>query len=1603
MKNARYGLVLLLGMLLGQVTLAQVSSPVRILPLGDSITHGFGGQVSYRRALWFQLQNAGYSVDFVGSHTDFVSPVPAGQDDFDLDHEGHSGFRADQIDANLNVWLQGYQADIVLLHLGTNDLNQGQNANSTLAEIASIISKLRAHNPTVTILLARIIPMRNFDTGSFNTALDAWVGGQSDPLSPLIVVDQYTGYDPVANNIDNFHPNATGDALIAQRWFDALQPLLSDGNLPPQVNAGSNAVLASTGESATLVGSVTDDGLPSGSQVTQLWSVVSGPGTVSFTQAQQVSTGASFSAEGLYELRLTASDSIFTTSDEVLVQVGDLQVPGLVGHWPLDEGSGITALDSSANGNHGTLRNTSGNPWIGSGQINGALAFDGVDDDVDMGTAAALRPSTFTVAAWIRPDASASDWGWIAGEGDNFGIAVNRFNFDDFLFYYYNGSGWVFDLVPAAGLHDGDWHHVAGVLDAANNTMRLFIDSEEVAVRPTSGAISYAKLSGFRVGSMNGQRHFDGDIDDVRLYNRALSEAEVAAIALGEGTPPTNAGPTVNAGADATVQQPDMTVQVSSTVSDDGLPSGTLTRTWSQISGPGSASFSEVSFMGTTLLTDITLNQVGTYVLRLTVSDGELSSTDDISITLEEDDPPPPVNTTPTVNAGADASVQLPANTVQVNSTVSDDGLPSGTLTRAWSQISGPGTASFSEVSFVGTALLTDITLNQVGTYVLRLTVSDGALSTTDDISVTLDADDPPPPTGDSPVVSGISGFWQLDEGSGTQAADSSGQGNTGTLMGLNNGDWSANGVYNSALCFNGSSGEEVAVPNPSAGITAASVTVAGWVQVNPSLNTWAWVAGHGDNYGLVANRFRRDDVLFYFYNGSRWRSVGFNNTGVTDGEWHHIAGSFDSATGIISVYLDGVLLNSAFFQETISYSIGNNASLGSMQGIRNFNGCLDELQIYGRALTEQEVQTLAEPPDPGEPTNTSPTVNAGTDATVQLPDMTVQVSSTVSDDGLPSGSLTRTWSQISGPGTASFSEVSFVGTTLLTDITVNQVGTYVLRLTVSDGALSSTDDISITLEDDDPPPPSGNSPVLSGISGFWRLDEGGGTQAADSSGQSNTGTLMGLGNSDWLANGVYNSALCFNGSSGEEVAIPNPGAGITTASVTVAGWVRVDPSLNTWAWVAGHGDNYGLVANRFNKDDLLFYFYNGSGWPNVGVNNTGITDGEWHHVAGSYNEAAGVISVYMDGVLLASEFVGQSISYGIGSAASIGSMQGARNFNGCLDEIQIYGRALSDAEVQTLASPATMEASFGLQLETGPSPIALNGIDADFVENISYGPDARNTFDIFMPTSGSPTALAIYVHGGSFVEGDKSYAYLFTRDEDIRQLLSNGVAFATINYRLLQQNDSDGVIKSLTDSARAVQFMRYHADSLNIDKTRVGMYGFSAGAGTSLWLAFHDDLAIPGHSDPVLRESTRLSAAGAIEGQATYDLVRWETTVFSSFGLALEQIATDLGLFDRLLAFNGVSSVSDIYVASGEAYRANLDMLALMSADDPGFHFSNTIELPSYPANESQLFHHPLQGQAVFDRANSVGLENIVYAPAVGLSDASGETLMQFLLRKLQ
>ncbi|MEH1014527.1 cellulose binding domain-containing protein [Micromonospora sp. CPCC 206060] len=209
------------------------ATPVRIMPLGDSIT---GSPGCWRSLLWNRLQSTGHtSIDFVGT----LGPQGCGQP-YDGDNEGHGGYLVTNV-ASQNLlpgWLSATQPDIVLMHFGTNDVWSNIPPATILTAYSKLVDQMRASNPAMKILVAKIIPMAPAScaecgqrTVALNSTIDGWAAGKTTAQSPIVVVDQWTGFSTATDTYDGVHPNAAGDQKMSDRWYPPLTAAL-DGVTP---------------------------------------------------------------------------------------------------------------------------------------------------------------------------------------------------------------------------------------------------------------------------------------------------------------------------------------------------------------------------------------------------------------------------------------------------------------------------------------------------------------------------------------------------------------------------------------------------------------------------------------------------------------------------------------------------------------------------------------------------------------------------------------------------------------------------------------------------------------------------------------------------------------------------------------------------------------------------------------------------------------------------------------------------------------------------------------------------------------------------------------------------------------------------------------------------------------------------------------------------------------------------------------------------------------------------------------------------------------------------------------------------------------------------
>jgi len=249
---------------------------------------------------------------------------------------------------------------------------------------------------------------------------------------------------------------------------------------------------------------------------------------------------------------------------------------------------------------------------------------------------------------------------------------------------------------------------------------------------------------------------------------------------------------------------------------------------------------------------------------------------------------------------------------------------------------------------------------------------------------------------------------------------------------------------------------------------------------------------------------------------------------------------------------------------------------------------------------------------------------------------------------------------------------------------------------------------------------------------------------------------------------------------------------------------------------------------------------------------------------------------------------------------------------------------------------------------------------------NVAYGPAERNVLDFYQATNAQPTPLIVYIHGGGFVGGDKSTVQAGM----VRSAHAAGISVAALNYRFV--NGTDVIFpQPQLDCARALQFLRSRSAEWNIDSTRLACYGSSAGAGISMWLGFHDDLAQPDSPDPIARQSTRIVAIGTMGGQGTYDPIKIKELVG---GRAWEH--------PSIFKVYGVTTAEEALHPTPEKQRLYDESSAIthLTADDPPLFmiYSEPDIVPPADSPVGKFIHHPNFGKQLQAAMDKLGIENV-------------------------
>ena len=696
---------------------------------------------------------------------------------------------------------------------------------------------------------------------------------------------------------------------------------------------------------------------------------------------------------------------------------------GLVGHWTFDDGSGTTAADTSGNGNDGTLVNT---PTWTTGRIGGALDFDYTSSQyVDMGLPAELQlTNTGSVSAWVRyNDQSVSgSWTYIAGatnaSTDRNGYAL--------VVWPANRPSIAVDSATAHNqfsapltYDDGSWHLVTGTWDGSD--VILYIDGLEVG--STAQTLNANVIYNINVGrdSANTNAYFNGTIDDVRIYNRALSAADVAALYTGMGAQcsnPSGMAGEITYNTDLNVLQycnGGNWVAVGPSID---LSNG-LVGHWGMDEGSGATAADPIGG------NDFTLNNMEADDW-VTGAVGQGVKFDDSTEYLSVANPG-------IIGGEAEATIctwlnYIPASVTTDGSMVAqysgggwlffvdNVGWISGrqnTITftpdDGTAQIEGsedlvtPGQWDHFCVTFEGSQ---ELRLYKNGVLDMTETASVPAVMDINAIDLTIgrtasgarplnaQVDDVriynrilSPSEMSALYAMGsssysapsatLAGHWTLDETSGASLADSSGNGNTGTWTDNDDNDVTGEtvaGMNGTAINFDGVDDIVNAGNDPSLQITGDQ-TWAAWIYAdsfNPGGTDDIFIAKSTTTGSGLAYQFKATEDCGGQHLGIQITSDGIygptaatqcSATTLVTNTWYHLTAVYSASGPSLHVYVNGVLDDGGTRGSTIPSAIHDSAAPVTLGATANsafiFDGIIDDARIYSSALGPNEIYSL--------------------------------------------------------------------------------------------------------------------------------------------------------------------------------------------------------------------------------------------------------------------------------------------------------------------------------------------------------------------------------------------------------------------------------------------------------------------------------------------------------------------------------------------------------------------------------------------------------------------------------------------------------------------
>ncbi|MDD5518917.1 MAG: LamG domain-containing protein [Candidatus Omnitrophica bacterium] len=667
----------------------------------------------------------------------------------------------------------------------------------------------------------------------------------------------------------------------------------------------------------------------------------------------------------------------------------DTMTRGLVGYWDLDEGSGTVAHDSSGYSNNGML--TNGPTWAG-GRTGGALSFDGDNDFVNCGTSSSLTPpDKITMEVWLKFNGTGGHL--VAKHDTNWATYWNGYflymNNDGAIDWRWSDGTWPYIQVyaPAGSVPTNVWSHIMVSYDGA--IVKIYVNGNEVISQAETRTISAASSQALRLGWSSDT--VGGLIDEVRIYNRALSKEEVR-YHYNRGGPVAHwkfdegEGRTVY---DSTDNNNDGTLVLAGSATSSAWVAG---KNGSALSFDGTDDYVSVPHSSS-------YTPTGAFSLSAWI---KLDRTTGLQQIVSKHDDGPTTDRTfrffangtslqfDVISSGVSAGIGRKAT----NSLVGDkwyhvvgvydggsantsikvyiNGVQMDDTNTGWGTFAGIGSSS-------NLSLLIGAGRDTTMTYFFDGSIDDiriyNYVRTPDEIRLDYNTGfaarfGPLSSCDDDPgacMTNGLIGYWDMEEGTGQSIHDSSGRSNNG-VRGLNttaeatDPSWT-NGKVGGGLNFDGS--DFVNVDNGNSSTTFAfngiGMTLEVWFKTSSS-GTAKRILGYdnigGTNPRYMLSPYTGDLLSIYIHDGTNAVSAG-GTSNIADGKWHHGVYVYDK--GVNNLYVDGVLEFNAF-QVLNSFTAQGGLTIGGYQfndpsRAERMVGEIDEVRIYNRALSAMEVR----------------------------------------------------------------------------------------------------------------------------------------------------------------------------------------------------------------------------------------------------------------------------------------------------------------------------------------------------------------------------------------------------------------------------------------------------------------------------------------------------------------------------------------------------------------------------------------------------------------------------------------------------------------------